>query len=113
MAEEAVDGRRDAREVFVHQPRRLVDPLVAHEQEERDAEAGHDDQVDGAPLDDVDKQDAEDDDDEVADEAEAARKVELEAGARAPGDTSSRGPREGKVVVTRRFRTSRYISKVQ
>ena len=52
-------------------------PLFAHEEEERDAEAGHDDEVDGAPLDDVDKQDAEDDDDEVADEAEAAREVEL------------------------------------
>ena len=52
-------------------------PLFAHEEEERDAEAGHDDEVDGAPLDDVDKEDAEDDDDEVADEAEAAREVQL------------------------------------
>ena len=55
-------------------------PLVAHEEEQRYTEARHDDEVDGAPLDDVDKEDAEDDDDEVADEAEAARKVELGSG---------------------------------
>ena len=55
-------------------------PLFADDEEERDSEPGHDDEVDGAPLDDVDKEDAEDDDDEVADEAEAARKVELGSG---------------------------------
>ena len=87
MAEEAVDGRRDAREVFVHQPRRLVDPLVAHEQEEREAEAGDDDEVDARPLGDVDEEDAEDDDHQVAHKAEAAREVKLRGrggGDRAP-----------------------------
>ena len=54
-------------------------PLVAHEEEKRYSETRNNAEVDGAPLDDVDKEDAEDDDDEVADEAEAARKVELGA----------------------------------
>ena len=61
-------------------PVRRTHPFVAHEEEEHEAEARHDDEVDGAPLDEVDREDAEHDDDEVAHESEAAREVELGAG---------------------------------
>ena len=63
-------------------PRRAspTHPLVAHDEEEANAEARDEDQVNGAPFDDVHKKDSEDNDDEVSDEAEATRKVQLGKG---------------------------------
>ena len=52
-------------------------PLVANEEEKGDAEPGHDDEVYGAPLDDVHEEDAEHNYNEMADKAKAAREVEL------------------------------------